>query len=354
MSISATGTVLLTSFVAVLVAMPVLIRLAPRLGLLDRPDARKRHAGSVPLVGGLALILGLSIGLAEYLPVDQRLAWLWLGGALLAAAGGVDDRRGLTPAFRFSIQTLACLLMSLAAGVVLADFGELLWPATLPLGWLAVPVTLFCVVGVTNAVNMIDGMDGLSASLALVCLLGVLSAAWHAGWPLSALPEVTALAGGLCAYLLFNMRLPWRPRALAFFGDAGTLLLGFLLGWILVERSQGPERLFAPVTALWLLAVPLMDTVFVMIKRRRAGRDMTAADREHVHHAFLRSGRSVGLTLLSLTGLAAGLAVTGLALERFGVPEYLSYYLFLALCAVYYGVMSRAWARRRFLGRDIQ
>lgn len=340
-------------FTVVLVSMPVLIHFAPRLGLLDRPSARKRHEGQVPMVGGLALFLGLFLVLGLRYVGDLRLLMLMSGSCLVVAAGYLDDRLGLSAKSRFAVQTGACALMVFGAGVYLENFGELLWPATLHLGWLAVPITLFCVVGVTNAINMIDGMDGLSASISLVCLAALVAANAFKGGGLLPFPEIPALAGGLCAYLLFNLRLPWRAHALAFFGDAGTLLLGFALGWLLVESSQGETRIIAPVTALWLLAVPLMDTVFVMIKRWRAGRPVTAADQEHLHHAFLRSGWRVGTTLAAMVTLAAVLAFVGLGLEWLGVPEYVSYALFLALCAAYYTALGRAWSAKRFLGREI-
>ena len=143
-----------TSFIAVLVALPLLIRLAPRLGLLDRPDARKRHRGEVPLVGGLSLFVGLAVAYLVNHYGDARLAWMLGGGLLLVAVGFFDDRQEVSTLLRFAVQTAACLLMALGADVYLRDFGQLLWAGTLPLGWAAIPVTVFCVVGVTNALNM--------------------------------------------------------------------------------------------------------------------------------------------------------------------------------------------------------
>ncbi len=215
-------------------------------------------------------------------------------------------------------------------------------------------MTIFCVVGVTNATNMIDGMDGLSASVMMVSLLGLAVAHWQIGLPLAHDPLLPALMGAICAYLLFNLRLPWRGRALVFFGDAGTLFLGFVLAWLLVEHSQGGDRVIAPVTALWLFAVPLLDTVFVMIKRRQAGVSMVEADRGHLHHAFLRSGRSVNTTLVLMALAAAGFAGLGLLFERYGVREYASFGLFVVLSGVYYLVMSRVWRKRKFFGRVIE
>jgi UDP-GlcNAc:undecaprenyl-phosphate GlcNAc-1-phosphate transferase len=342
------------TFTATLILLPVLIHLAPRLGLLDHPDERKQHSGSVPLVGGLSLLGGLLlVSVLRHLG-DSRMSLMLAAGIVVAAAGLLDDRWGLSAGKRFVLQTLACAIMVFAADVMLRDFGHLLWPGTLALGWMAVPVTLFCVVGATNAVNMTDGMDGLAASLVLVALSGLAGAMWLGGKALAATPEVPMLTGGLCAFLLFNLRLPWRKQALAFLGDSGTLLLGFVLGWLLVEQSQGVARSIAPVTALWLLAVPLMDTVFVMIKRGRAGKSMVEADREHLHHAFLRSGWSTNQALLLIVLWACLLAGAGLTMQFGGVSERWSFALFLALCGAYYGLMSHVWRVHRFLGRPVR
>lgn len=354
MALPGPGGVFFLAFTAVLASMPVWMFFAPRLGLIDRPDLRKLHRGEVPVVGGLALLTALVLVLGVWFSSHLQVPMMLIAGALVALAGMVDDRQGLSAAKRFIVQAIASALMIFLAGVSLHDFGELLWPGTLQLGWLGIPVTLFCVVGVTNSVNMIDGMDGLSASVSLVTLAGLIAAMLHAGQSLEAAPALVALTGALCGFLLYNFPLPWRDRAMVFLGDSGTLLLGFLLAWLLVDGSQGSTRLVAPVTALWLLAIPLMDTVFVMIKRRLAGVSMVEADREHLHHAFLHSGRSVRQTLVAMTLAAAVMAATGLLLEWRGVPEYGSYALFLGVSGVYFLIMSRAWRQRRFLGKVIE
>jgi len=278
---------------------------------------------------------------------------LLAGGVLLLAMGMVDDRGDVRARYRFLVQVIASCLMIFAAGVVLYDFGFLLanWP--LYLGWASIPATVFCVLGVTNATNMIDGMDGLSGSLALVALAGLQMAAWQSGY-VSSIPEIPVLAGAVSAYLLFNLNLPWRDKSLVFFGDAGTLLLGFVLAWLFVELSQGTGRVIAPVTALWLFAVPLLDTVFLMIKRKLAGKSMVEADREHLHHAFLRSGWSVNQSLAVIVLGAIGFAGFGLVLERYGVAEFVSFYAFLAVSGLYYFGMSRVWGTGRFLGNEIK
>jgi UDP-GlcNAc:undecaprenyl-phosphate GlcNAc-1-phosphate transferase len=343
----------LATLAVMMLFMPMLIRLAPRLGLMDEPDSRKLHAGKIPAIGGLALLSAMIAAFLARNPGDWRLLMMLTAGGMLVLAGQIDDRRGLTAFTRFFFQVLACAIMVFLADVSLRDFGQLIRPETLELGLAGIPVTLFCVVGLINAINMVDGMDGLAGSLVLVCLAGVALALMWSGHDVVAFPEIFMLAGGICGFLVFNLRLPWRRHALAFLGDAGTLLVGFVLGWILVEHSQGSGRVIAPVTALWLAALPLMDTVFVMIKRRRAGLPMTQADREHLHHAFLHSGRTQNTTLVVMVAVAIVLAAAGLVMQVTGVPDYISFAAFLLACAVYYAYMSRAWRARRFLSRPL-
>lgn len=333
--------------------MPVLIRLAPKLGLVDLPDERKHHQGDVPLVGGLAIFLGLVVALGTRHSSDQGLLVLLGSGAMLVAMGAWDDRHELSTRSRFLVQAVCATAMVLLAHIGLHSFGNLLGTGPLLLAWFEVPVTIFCVVGITNAVNMIDGMDGLSASLALVTLCGLSLAVWQNGGAVEAYPEIPTLIGAICGYLLFNLRLPWRGRALAFFGDAGTLLVGFLLAWLLIRHSQGSAPDIWPVTALWLIAIPLMDTLFIMIQRMRLGQSMFKADRNHLHHAFLRAGWSTNATLLAIIATAAGMAGFGLLLQRYASAEYISFAFFLLISAAYYLGMNKVWKQRRLFGRPI-
>jgi UDP-GlcNAc:undecaprenyl-phosphate GlcNAc-1-phosphate transferase len=154
-------------------------------------------------------------------------------------------------------------------------------------------------------------------------------------------------------FLLLNARLPWNRRARVFLGDSGSTLMGFVLGWYFIDLSQGSQRAFAPVTALWLFALPLLDTVFLLIRRLLEGKSPFEADQEHLHHAFLRSGFSVGATWVWLISLAVFLAVLGLLGEFFRWPEYARFYAFLALAAIYYQAMNRTWKTGSFMGRSI-
>jgi UDP-GlcNAc:undecaprenyl-phosphate GlcNAc-1-phosphate transferase len=311
------------------------------LDVLDRPGEHKLHRDPVPAVGGVGIVLGLWIAFG--VGAMQGMLALALALAVLLLLGLLDDHRGLSPRTRFVVQAAVALWMAWFGGALLVDFGALLDPGrTLPLGVFAWPITVFCVVGVLNAMNMIDGMDGLCGGLALISLLAIAalgSIAGHAGtWvPLAA-------AAAMVAFLWFNLRIGARS-ARVFLGNGGSLAIGGMLAWLLVDFSQGPARAFAPATALWLLAVPLIDTVSVMWRRIAAGGSPFAADHQHVHHLLLRAGWSVNGALRLLLSAQALCCVVALGMERYGLAENLRLALFLVLALAVHALKVRA-ARR--------
>jgi UDP-GlcNAc:undecaprenyl-phosphate GlcNAc-1-phosphate transferase len=317
------------------------------LGLLDRPGQHKAHRDPVPAIGGVGIAIG--VVLAWLLARGAASAALPLGLLGLLAVGLLDDRRGLGPGVRFAAQALFALGMALLGGVALRDFGALLRAdSVVHAGGLALPLTVFCCVGVVNALNMIDGSDGLAGSLALSSLLalGLLAVAdGHALGPL-----LLAGAAAVVAFLGFNLRIG-RP-ARVFLGNGGSMVLGGLLAWAAVALSQGAERVIAPTTALWLLAVPLIDTVSVMWRRLASGRSPFAADHQHVHHLLLRAGCSVNGTLGLLLALQLACIATGVAMERLGLPEPLRAGSFLGLALGLHLVKRSANRRLPPLARE--
>jgi UDP-GlcNAc:undecaprenyl-phosphate GlcNAc-1-phosphate transferase len=331
----------------------VLRPVARSLGWVDQPEARKIHDRAVPLVGGLAIFSSVTAGVFLFdLPL-LKLAPLLAAAAIVFVVGLIDDRHHLSARTRFGFQLGACLVMIFIGNLLLVDFGRLLWDAQLRLGWVSVPVTVFCVVGVINALNMIDGLDGLSASIFIVAAGSMYFLALGAG-RIEEQSMLLLFAAATLGFVLLNARLPWNRRARVFLGDSGSTLLGFALGWYFIDLSQGPERAFAPVTALWLFAVPLLDTVFLLIRRLLEGKSPFEADQEHLHHAFLQSGFSVTATWLSMLLIAVALAGLGLLGEFFNWPQYARFYGFLALAAGYYLTMNKTWKTRRFLGRTMK
>lgn len=332
-----------------LLTLLVLLVLAPKLGWVDLPDEeRKRHEGAVPPVGGLAWFLGLSCAILAYWPVSHSALWLLGAMALLVAIGAIDDRWPLPSAWRLVVQTAAVLLALYGTDMRLFDLGSILGFSTV-LGPAAIPLTVFACVGVINAMNMVDGMDGLSGSLLAVTLLAIASQVppSFGTWALLAV-------AALVPFLALNLRLPWQRRARVFFGDCGSMSAGLLVAWLLVGGSQGPDRAFAPVSALFFFAVPLIDTVSVMWRRISAGKSPFQPDQQHLHHILQRTGLSVNASLLVIVAIAVAFAGLGIVLAAFAIPEPIAALVFLAIALTYHHWVQRGLRRGMLLGRVLQ
>lgn len=334
---------------ATAIILQVLRRAAPRCGLLDHPGGRKNHVGAIPLVGGLAVFLGLVVTtLWPGLPVPPMLA---IGALILVAAGVWDDRHELSHHPKFIAQILAALGMVLLGDVGLSRFGNLLGLGEVQASFAAVPLTIFCVVGVINAVNMIDGLDGLAGGVVLLALGWLTWVAYLSHRP-EQMQVLAAAAGAVCGFLWFNLRRPGLARASVFLGDAGSLVLGFFLAWHTVDLSQGPSATMPPMVAVWILGVPLLDTVTLMIRRKLRGRSPFAADREHLHHLLQALGCSLQATVWLMLTAAGLLGAIGVAGWRLGWPEPLLFYSFMALFALYFYTTHRLWDRINCAGNS--
>ncbi len=150
---------------------------------------------------------------------------------------------------------------------------------------------------------------------------------------------------------MLNARLPWNARARVFLGDSGSLMLGLVLAWCLIKLGSGPERAFMPMTAVWLFAVPLLDTTTLIWRRWGEGRSAFSADQNHLHHAFLRAGFSVGAAWAGMMAFSLVLAGIGAAFEFSFLPDYFSFYTFMLIAFIYYFYMKHCWGAQRFLGR---
>jgi UDP-GlcNAc:undecaprenyl-phosphate GlcNAc-1-phosphate transferase len=334
-----------------------LMPLARRLGWVDSPDERKQHDGNIPLAGGPAMFLAVVLAVTWGGGWQGSLVVLGWSSAFVFLIGLIDDRKHVNVALRFGLQITALMCMIYFGDVLLLNFGKLFWDRLLGLGPLAVPITVFSALGVINAFNMIDGIDGLSSSLALVALCGLAFLAGRGGF-VAEHGLLLVVTAALLGFWMMNFRFSWRKRALVFMGDSGSSWLGFVLAWFFIALSQddpanGVERAYAPITAVWLFGLPLMDTTYVMVRRIYLRQPVFGADTRHLHHLFLRSGFSVRQTWAAMTGIAVLLALAGIAGELANVPEWTRFYAYLALAFVYMMAVNRAWKSRRFLGRNV-
>ena len=332
-----------SAFLITLLLVQLMIPMASRVGLVDVPsDHHKHHAGSVPLVGGLAMYVAfIAICLLFGTVANLSLPVEMLGAAgLLVIVGLLDDRVGLNVTTRFAVQIAAVLIMVVWGGVVVRDAGHMFSANITELGVFAIPFTVFACVGTVNAMNMADGIDGLAGALAIVSLSSLAVVAANAGLhdELLVLLSVTGIVGG---FLMLNLPLPRRARAAVFMGDAGSMFLGFVITWFLIAFSQGDHRAMTPVSALWIFAVPLYDTIGVMLRRISQGRSPFKAGRDHLHHLMLQAEFRASATLLIITVIQIIMAGIGLAGLYAGVPEAVMFYCFAGLSLLYYYAIAR-------------
>ncbi len=300
----------LVAFVLAVLLTPVAARIARAVGAIEQPKARNLGDAATPLLGGLAIFVAVTVAAVLFVETsvvtDDRLRGILIGAAVITLIGAVDDRYDLHPALKLAGQTLAAAI-PVYAGV---KVGNITLPQPIgpqDLGSLGGPLTVIGLVGMMNVVNFSDGTDGLAAGVCMIAALAFCVIAFDLGRDYAAvLAACTAGAAG--GFLVHNF-----PPASIYMGDAGANLLGLLLGCVAVEGAVKTQALLALVFPLVVLAVPFLDTTFVVLKRLKYGQPVYQADANHFHHRFNRIGFSSRRTLAYLylwTTLLAGYAVS--------------------------------------------
>lgn len=350
-----TSITVLFVFSASFICLFVFRKVAQRIGLVDKPNERKHHTGQIPLVGGISVFVTMLLALL-WLPSLLLLPNLYMGCALaLVIVGAIDDRYDISFKLRLVIQALVSIAMIVLGERSLHNLGYLMGSEALQIPELASYVlTVMAVIGAINAFNMVDGIDGLLGGLASVTFGGLgLLFYWHgmANFALFCALLVTAML----PYIMLNLGFPFGRRFKVFMGDAGSIFIGFTVIWLLIVASQG-ERTTAirPVTALWLIALPLMDMVCIMVRRIRKGQSPFKPDREHLHHICQRIGLSSFQSLLAICATAALMAGIGIWSELAKVDEYIMFFAFLLSFAAYFTVLSNIWRITAFLHRHLK
>lgn len=318
-------------------------KVAKKIGLVDKPNARKLHNGAIPLVGGISICISILYFLFNN-PNALPNAELYSACiVLLVGVGALDDKFDLSFKLRFAIQAALSVAMMILGGIELNTIGDIFGNGEIvTLGWFGYLVTILAVVGAINAFNMVDGIDGLLGGLSIVTFGGLGLMLSHDGQHNLAY-ICLVLVVVVIPYILLNLGLFGRRRKV-FMGDAGSMLIGFTVIWLLLLSSQnGTNPPLRPVTALWLIAVPLMDMTAIMIRRIRRGDSPFKPDREHLHHIFQRLGLTSTQTLIAICFIASTYAAFGIYGEIINLPESTMFYLFLICFSVYLGLLSNIW-----------
>lgn len=331
----------------------LLAPLAQRIRLVDIPCARKRHDREVPLIGGVAVFLSFVVtwlfaattfaGDAFSIPLSLMAAALVAGGLLLLT-GLLDDLIDLSIGWRVALTLIAAFIFTAFAGLEQLYLGDLFGFGDVTLSGLACTVFIgICVFGMVNAFNMLDGVDGilgLNVLAAFVC--------FHLVTGMKPAIELVVLAGALCGYLISNLGLTrFAPRT--FMGDNGSMLMGFLVAVTLLSAASGQwndVRYIEPVTALYIVGLPLIDMVTVTLRRLANGCSPFRANRDHLHHLILNTRAPKPLAIALITLLGATYPTLGALMLVLEVQSSAQFWAIYGLGVLHFGITTTVLRRQ--------
>jgi len=332
------GTVLLsvaTSLIVSFLMTPVVKTFAYKVGAIDVPkDNRRMHKTPIPRLGGLAIFLGFMVSTLLFNEIDAQMRGILLGSVIIVLLGVVDDITPLPAMLKFVVQIIAALI-PISHGVVIKALsnpnifsGDLYWV----LGGLSIPITILWIVGITNAVNLIDGLDGLANGVSAICattmlVIALLVADGHVA------VTMAALVGACAGFMPYNTN-----PAKMFMGDTGATFLGFILATMSIQGLFKFYALISFAVPFLILGLPIFDTAFAMIRRIAKGQSPMKPDRSHVHHRLIDMGLSQKQAVATLYVISAILGMSAVVLTTSG--ELKAMLFFVALCVVA-GVAAR-------------
>lgn len=294
--------IFITALLASLVLIPPVSRLAFKVGGMDRPDSRKVHSAATPRLGGIAIFFAFLVPLLLYCDLSQRLSGILAGALIAFLVGLADDLFDIAPRQKLAGQMLAATAVVTLGEVRLTSLGDPLGLGGIELGMLSVPFSIFAIVGVMNAINLIDGLDGLAGGISSIACVVLGAICWKTG-NLALLCVITSLLGATVGFLNYNTY-----PARIFLGDSGSLLLGYLMGVCSILLVSGGDGRVSPCVPLIVLAVPILDTIVVMVNRLRKGSKLFSADKSHIHHRLLDLGLGHKGTVIVAYGLTYALS----------------------------------------------
>ncbi len=315
---------------------------AEKIGLIDKPSERKKHLGTIPLVGGVSIYCSFLLGYWFFgIPLLTTTIFFVCAG-ILTFLGALDDRFDISYKLRLFIQMLISVVMIAFVNMHLTHLGTIWGDLDIRLPTIAGYLfTIIAVIGSINAFNMIDGIDGLLGVLSSITLAALAYIFYRADDSQFMMLSVIFISA-LLPYILLNLGFPFKQRFKVFMGDAGSMLIGFTVVWLLAQATQASSTppAMRPVTALWFIAIPLMDMATIMIRRICRGDSPFKPDREHLHHICQNVGFSSRGTLIFISLLSMGFAVIGIIGEIFAISETVMFVMFILLFAAYFNVVK--------------
>ena len=294
------------AFIVSFILTPYMAHVGKKQNMLDIPSHRKIHEEAIPNLGGIVIFFGFLLSLLFVVQIEGQVKALLIGGVIILLLGVVDDIANLSPKHKFAIQMIPALIVIIYNSDLINSFIVNQLRSFDLLGYLLYPILIFWIVGVTNSINLIDGLDGLACGVSIIALITFLILGLKLN--LEALNLISiALAGSMLAFLRFNFY-----PAKIFLGDSGSTFAGFVLastGALWVLNSRTAFFIFIPVI---ILALPIFDTLFAIWRRYRGHRPIFQADKGHLHHRLLARGISHKNVVLILWGISAICSVIAL------------------------------------------
>ena len=319
---------LIVALVVALVATPVVKSLATRMGAVDVPkDNRRMHDHPIPRMGGLAIFLGFILSVLIFVEITPQLRGMLLGAVVIVVLGIFDDIYNLRAGFKFGVQIVAALIAALSGNIIESLSNPNIFSSDpyWELGWLAIPATVIWIVAITNAVNLIDGLDGLACGVSTISSMTLLVIALVVSEGQVAI-LMAALAGACIGFLPYNMN-----PAKIFMGDTGSTFLGFILAVVSIQGLFKFYTIISFAVPFLMLGLPIFDTCFAFIRRIAHGQSPMHADRSHVHHRLIDMGFNQKQAVAVLYVISAILGLSAVVLTTSGPVK--AMLLLLALCA---------------------
>lgn len=313
--------------IIVTLAVKVLSFFAPKLKLLDLPNHRKPHKGDVPLIGGIAMFLAFLFGATFLANSYGQIISLLLISFIMLVIGIIDDRSEVSFFPKLFFQVILAVIIVSILGIELKSFGNLFGDGHISLGKASLIISVLAIVGGINSFNVMDGIDGLASGLAIIVFSSVFVIA-H----VQNNPDIVNLSLLYVFILLPFFFLNLSLKHKIFMGDAGTLFIGTGIVWILIDSSQAEQNVLKPVTALWIFAVPLIDSIAVVLLRIKARKSPFLPDLTHIHHQIIkRRNYSHTKTLGIILTFAASMSIVGVLGQLYAVPEWVMFFSFLCI-----------------------
>jgi UDP-GlcNAc:undecaprenyl-phosphate GlcNAc-1-phosphate transferase len=337
-----------TAFFVAIVLLVIMTPFAHQLGLVDEPIGRKTHSGMVPLTGGVAIYGAVIIASLITDVWFKNSSLFFTAATLIVLLGMLDDKFDLSAKGRLTCQFGVAAIMALAAQNYITSLGDITGFGDLYFGLGGYFFTVICVVGVINAFNMIDGIDGLAGGMSLIVLLAVVFLLLLSNNSQAIMAPMMVIAA-IVPFMAFN--LSWRgfKGNKIFLGDSGSMFVGLTIVWLLVDFTQGAQAALRPVAAIWIIGLPLMDMAAIMFRRAKKGRSMLKPDRHHLHNIFIRAGFSSRRSLAAILLMGCCFALIGIIGELYNIPEYMMFWGFLVSLIVYTLVLQNIWTILRFV-----